>query len=240
MANVHEHALEIMQSLGCRLHAMRESRDWTLEELAERTGLSSPYLSRLESGGRQPSIVALCSIAEAFGVSVAALFEQPDACSDCIIVRRNNAIPQSVNNLLFVPLSGSTKPFNLQPIAVTIPANRPGDETYQHDGEEWLHVVEGRVQLCIDGTLHILEPGDSAHFDSRLAHRLTALDGKEARIILVACPIPVSLNAATGMNRSAMSDATSGAAALSGSPKSGLGAVRSRSQTAQMTAGIVG
>ena len=206
MATIHDHALEIMQSLGSRLHAMRESRDWTLEDLADRTDLSRAYLSRLEAGERQPSIAALCSIAKAFSVSVAALFEQPDRSADCIIVRRQNAVSQSVNNLQFVPLSGSTKPFNLQPIAVTVPADRPGNEAYQHDGEEWLHVLSGRVQLSVDGTLHVLEPGDSAHFDSRLAHRLTALGGNDAKIILVACPIPISLNAAGTARRARKED----------------------------------
>jgi quercetin dioxygenase-like cupin family protein len=139
----------------------------------------------------------LCSIAEAFGVSVAALFEQPDPTLDCIIVRKQNAVARTANNLQYVPLSGSTLPFNLRPIAVTIPAHRPGNETYQHDGEEWIHVVSGRIRLAINGAEHILEPGDSAHFNSRRPHRLSALDGNEARAILVACPIPVSLNAGT-------------------------------------------
>lgn len=196
MTTIHDHALEVMASLGARLHAMRESRGWTLEDLAVRAGLSRPYLSRLEAGERQPSMAALCAVARAFEVSVGALFEHPDqSSSDCIIVRGASATPQSINNLQFTALSGSTKPFNLQPIAVIIPANRPGDETYQHDGEEWLHVTSGRVQLALDGSLHVLEPRDSAHFDSRLPHRLTALGGEDAKIILVACPIPVSLNA---------------------------------------------
>jgi len=205
MATVHDQAAQVMQTLGSRLHAMRESRHWTLEDLADRTELSKPYLSRLESGERQPSIAALCAISKALGVSIAALFEQPDTSSECIIVRKDSAVRQTANNLYFVPLSGSTKPFNLQPIAVTIPANRPGDETYQHDGEEWLHVVQGRVRLCVDGMIYALETGDSAHFDSRLPHRLTALDGNDATVILVACPIPVSLNAST--NRSARDNA---------------------------------
>jgi transcriptional regulator with XRE-family HTH domain len=208
MATIHEHAQELTACLGSRLHAMRESRGWTLEDLADRTELSRPYLSRLEAGDRQPSIAALCSIAKAFDVSVAALFEQPEPGLGCVIVRKGTGVAQSVNNLSFVPLSASTKPFNLQPIALTIPADRPGDETYQHDGEEWLHVLEGRVQLSVDGTLHALEPGDSAHFDSRLPHRLTALGGNDARIIVVACPIPISLNAAGIAHRSSKENAS--------------------------------
>lgn len=192
--NIHEHAAEVSLSLGNRLHAMRESRLWTLETLAERTELSRAYLSRLEAGVRQPSITVLCSVARAFGVSIATLFEQPDDVADCVIVRGGSAAVRSVNGLRYIPLSSSTKPFNLQPIEVTIPFDRAGDEVYQHEGEEWLHVITGRVQLSLGEKQYQLETGDSAHFCSQLGHRLDALDGKDARIILVACPIPVALN----------------------------------------------
>ncbi len=77
MATIHDHADTITLSLGSRIHAMRESREWTLEELAEHTGLSKAYLSRLEGGDRQPSIAALAAIAGAFSVSVGALFDAP-------------------------------------------------------------------------------------------------------------------------------------------------------------------
>lgn len=194
MATIHEHADEISQTLGRRLRAMRESREWTLETLAERTGLSKAYLSRLECGDRQPSMVALHSLATALGLSIAALFEQPDDSADAVIIRGGSIAPISANGLTYVPLSSSTKPFNLQPIEVTIPADRPGDQTFQHDGEEWLIVTAGSVRLSIDGKEHVLNRGDAAHFDARLPHRLDALKGDEARVVLVACSIPIALN----------------------------------------------
>jgi transcriptional regulator with XRE-family HTH domain len=194
MATIHDHAEGISLSLGHRIHAMRESRDWTLETLAEKTGLSKAYLSRLEGGDRQPSLAALGEIAKALGVSIAELFEHPDESSPCLVVRGGSTSPQTANGLNFVALSSTTKPFNIHPIRVTIPADRPGGESYQHDGEEWLHVIAGRVRVSVGGNEHVLETGDSAHFDSRLPHRLDAMDGKDARIILVACPIPLTLN----------------------------------------------
>ncbi len=194
METIHDHAQAITQSLGLRIHSMRESRDWTLEMLAERCGFSKAYLSRVEGGDRQPSIVALSSMAKAFGVSIAALFEQPDERTDCVIVRGGSVAPAEANGLRYVPLSGSTKPFNLQPIAVTVPAAREGRELYQHEGEEWLHVTAGRLRLSIGGTAHVLETGDCAHFDSRIGHRLDALDGKDASLVLVSCPIPLTLH----------------------------------------------
>ena len=109
-------------------------------------------------------------------------------------MRGESATAKIANGLTFIPLTGSTKPFNLQPIRVVIPADRPGDETYQHDGEEWVHVISGQVILRIDDKTYVLEPGDSAHFDSRVPHRLEALGGHEAQVILVACAIPIGLN----------------------------------------------
>ncbi len=199
--NIHDHAAEVSQSLGNRLRALRESRSWTLDTLAEQTGLSKAYLSRLEAGARQPSIVVLCGFAKAFGVSIATLFEQPDEAANCVIVRGGSTGARTVNGLRYVPLSSSTKPFNLQPIQVTIPFDRAGNQVYQHEGEEWLQVIDGRVRLTIGEKQYELEAGDSAHFCSQLAHRLDALDGKDARIILVACQIPVSLNRRTDTGR---------------------------------------
>jgi transcriptional regulator with XRE-family HTH domain len=59
-----------LAGLGLRLRELRAGRDWTLEELAERTGLSKPFLSRLEAGDRQPSIAAVLTLARAFSVPV--------------------------------------------------------------------------------------------------------------------------------------------------------------------------
>lgn len=177
---------------------MRESRDWTLDDLAARTELSKAYLSRLEGGDRQPSLTALCAVAKAFDVSIAQLFEQPDAASSCVIVRGGSTVAHQANGLVYLPLSSSTRPFNLQPIEVTIPADRPGKETYQHDGEEWLYVIEGRVRLSIEGRRHALERGDCAHFDSRSPHRLDAIGGADARVIVVSTPIPLALNPRRG------------------------------------------
>jgi quercetin dioxygenase-like cupin family protein len=141
----------------------------------------------------------LAAIAGAFGVSIGALFERPDETAACVITRGGSLPEQRANGLVFQPLSGSTQPFNVHPIAVTVPADRPGHEAYQHDGEEWLHVLSGRLTLTVAGEQHVLETGDSAHFDSRLPHRLDALDGSDARILLVACPIPLTLNRASDL-----------------------------------------
>jgi transcriptional regulator with XRE-family HTH domain len=64
-----------LAAFGPNLKQCRLRHEWTMVELARRTGLSKPFLSRLESGDRQPSIAAVLTLSQALGVSPAAMFE---------------------------------------------------------------------------------------------------------------------------------------------------------------------
>ena len=179
--------------LGERLFALRSARGWTLEELAERSGLSQPFLSRLESSSRQPSIAAVLTLARVFGVPMGSLFDSQNADESCIVVRGKDAAIREGDGVSYAPMSTASR-FNLQPIRLVISASRSGTERYQHEGEEWVFVLSGRLRLSVGEKQHIIDAGDAAHFDSRLPHRLDALDGKDATIVLVACPIPIAMN----------------------------------------------
>lgn len=181
-----------LAGLGCRLRDLRAERDWTLEELAERTGLSKAFLSRLEAGDRQPSIAAVLTLARAFGVSVGDIFASEAPAEACVVIRKHEATLRTNDGLTYAPLSSSARFSNLQPMKLIVSHLRKGEEQYQHDGEEWVYLLSGRLRIQVAGAHYDLEPGDSAHFDSRHPHRLTALDGGDAELILVACPLPES------------------------------------------------
>lgn len=182
-----------MTELGARLRVLRADRGWTQDELAARTHLSKSYLSRLEDGDRQPSIAALLSIASAFGLALNDLFGGGQESGQCGIVRAGADTQRRGNGLFYRPLLSGDRVSNIQPIHLTVPADRTGDELYRHDGEEWLYVLSGTLSLTLDAEKHELFPGDSAHFDAGLPHRLAALNGVDAEIILVACALPRKL-----------------------------------------------
>ena len=179
-----------MTRLGGRLRDLRAGQGWTQDDLARRTGLSKSYLSRIEDGDRQPSLASLLSLAQAYGISLAALFSDPAAENrQCAVVYAGTLPPQEGNGLSYTPLS-SLHAAGMQPIRVTVSAWREGGEMYRHDGEEWLHVLSGTLRLALAGEVYRLHPGDSAHFDARVPHRLSAESGIDAELILVACAAP--------------------------------------------------
>jgi len=178
-----------LSSFGARLRELRLRRGWTLQELAARSGLSKAFLSRLESGGRQASIAAVLTLSRIFGVSLASFFESPLAIEPCVIVRAADAAEKTINGLKYVPLSNAGRFFNLQPLRIKVSPSRRGNEHYHHDGEEWIYVLSGKLTLSLAGKTYDLSPGDAAHFESRLPHRLIAPGPKDAEVLVVASPV---------------------------------------------------
>jgi transcriptional regulator with XRE-family HTH domain len=183
---------EIKQQLSSfreRLRDLRAQRGWTLQELAARSGLSKAFLSRLESGDRQASIAAALTLSRVFSVSLGSFFESRIEETACIIVRAADAIEKNINGLKYVPLSNAGPLFNVQPLRVRISPSRHGNEHYHHDGEEWIYVLSGQLTLSVAGKTYDLEPGDAAHFESRLPHRLIARGNREVEVLVVAAPV---------------------------------------------------
>ncbi len=73
----------------------------------------------------------------------------------------------------------------MQALRVHVPHGSRGDIVRVHPGEEWLHVLRGRLRLRLGDTVHRLGPGDSAHFDSLTPHRIAAQDADRVDLLFV-------------------------------------------------------
>ena len=72
---------------------------------------------------------------------------------------------------------------------IVVPAERERNELYRYEGEQWMYVLSGKLCFEIADEELVLTEGDAARFDADNPHRLTALDGRDAEIILVACAV---------------------------------------------------
>lgn len=177
----------VLSTLGMQLKALRNRQGWTLEQLSGRSALSEPYLSRLESGSRQPSLAALLTLARVYCIPLAELLGDSEPLSArCTIVRAGATLPRAGNSLRYRPVSGGAELADLQAFEVTLPASRDLKKFNHHEGEEWLYVLEGRLGLIFADEEHWLESGDCVHFDARIDHRLVTGKSEGAMLLLVA------------------------------------------------------
>ena len=171
-------------ALGDRLRSAREARGLTLDQVAERSGLSKAHLSRLESGERQPSIAALLDLAKILGVRVSSVLGE-DVDGAPIAILGPDEPRHDAGGLSIATCSGYADSRALEALRVTVSPDRPATAPARHRGEEWIYVLSGELELEYAGRLYDLGPSTSAHFDADRPHRMTARGGA-AEVLIVA------------------------------------------------------
>ncbi|MFG6493344.1 helix-turn-helix domain-containing protein [Microbacterium sp. P03] len=166
-----------IEHVGPRLRAARQSHGWTLEDLAERAGMSASTLSRLESGKRQASLGLLVPLTRQLGIRIDDLL--PTASPDPR-VRRS---PTRRGGMTIAPLTLDHSP--VQTFKITFPAAHAAPAPRVHEGFEWIYVLSGRLRLVLDDTEHVIERGEAAEFDTRLPHSLSATVDGPAEVLSI-------------------------------------------------------
>ncbi|MFJ8015585.1 helix-turn-helix domain-containing protein [Streptomyces sp. NPDC096339] len=172
-----------LPAVAPQLRELRRRAGLTLEAAAARARLSPAHLSRLETGRRQPSLPLLLGLARTYGTTVSELLGETPAVADPI-VRAGGPGAREADGWTYWQAGGSGR--GMQALRVHVPYGRSQGELVRvHPGEEWLYVLDGRLRLHLGETEHLLEPGDSAHFDSLTPHRIGAASSGGADLLFV-------------------------------------------------------
>jgi transcriptional regulator with XRE-family HTH domain len=156
----------ILATVGPRLRALRSDRGSTLGEIAEATGISVSTLSRLESGGRRPTLELLLPLARVYGVALDDLVDTPAPADPRVhgrpIIRDDG--------MTMVPLTRQAG--GLQSYKMVLPERWRVADTEQktHEGYEWLYVLSGRIRLLLGSRDFVLGAGEVVEFDTRVPH----------------------------------------------------------------------
>lgn len=154
---------EAIAAVGPRLRALRERKDLGLAAVARRTGISVSTLSRLESGGRRPTLELVLPLAEMYGTTLDDLVRSARPADPR--VRR----PQfAVGARLVQPLSWNRA--GRSTYRIHVPGHDTRVELQRHEGHEWLFVLSGRLRLVIDEDDTVLEAGEAAEFSTLRGH----------------------------------------------------------------------
>ena len=181
--------------IGEKIQSLRIAKEISIQELAERTGLAEEQISRIETNVDIPSLAPLIKIARALGVRLGTFLDDVTDESGAVICRKgksdtsisfsNNAI-DARQHMCYHSLSRSKTDRHMEPFIVDIlPDQNSQFNLSAHEGEEFIMVLEGTVEINYGKNTYRLEKGDTIYYDSIIPPHVHAFQGQAAQILAV-------------------------------------------------------
>lgn len=161
-----------LQSLGRRVRELRRQRGMSVEALSGESGVSTGLISMVERGKANPSFSTLVALTRGLGVSLSWLFDEGARSSPVVrkdqrlsVAPRVPGAPGAVRQLLTPDAPGIMEGLWLE----FLPGQEPG-QRHQHEGEDFILVVSGRLDAYIGDARYVLEAGDTIRFPGQEPH----------------------------------------------------------------------
>jgi transcriptional regulator with XRE-family HTH domain len=186
--------MAVEKNLGSRIKQIRLSKQIGLDELSAQTNLDIRLLEKIEEEKVVPSLAPLIKIARAMGVRLGTFLDDSDQIGPAIVraggqekgVRFTSQGSLSREHLNFYSLAFNKAGRNMEPFIVDIEPAEPSDYMLSsHEGEEFIYVMEGKVEINYGKDVFLLNPGDSIYMDSVVLHNVHAADRQPAKILAV-------------------------------------------------------
>lgn len=177
---------ETIRSVGERIRQRRKRIGMTLNDLADRTGLSVSMLSMLERGQAGASIGTLVAVSSALGVQMRDLFESPTVDPNSPVTRFGDQTEVETAEGVHRRVAHQAGADGIE-VAVNeyAPGTSSNDQPTHHEGKEYGVVVEGSITVELDGQVYVLHPGDAITYDSTTPHKISNENRSPARAIWV-------------------------------------------------------
>ena len=169
--------------LGKRMQEIRNMKGLSLEFLANETGFSVDYLSRIEKGGLTPPVATILRLSRALEIDSGVLLreERHEADEKKAADFKKRTGDYSYQTLTPEAIHKHLKAFKvyIEPIA-----DHKG-VGYQHEGEEFIYVLKGTIEVTVGDNTTILRPENSIHFNSSIVHKLRNVSTEKGELIVV-------------------------------------------------------
>ena len=182
--------------VGSKIKGIRESKNLTIEEIAESSGLSVEQITSIENDQNLPSLGPLIKIARALGVRLGTFMDDNDALGPVVCraadrernssISFSNGATDARKHMEYHPLAQQKAGRHMEPFVIDInPEETPEFQLSAHEGEEFIYVMEGEVELVYGKETYHLNEGDTIYYDSIVKHHLHGAPGKSAKILAV-------------------------------------------------------
>ncbi|UPS43881.1 XRE family transcriptional regulator [Prevotella sp. E15-22] len=182
--------------VGSKIKGIRESKNISIEEVSERSGLSTEQINSIETDQNLPSLGPLIKIARALGVRLGTFLDDSDALGPIVCraadrekdssISFSNGASDARKHMEYHPLAQQKAGRHMEPFVIDInPEENPDFQLSAHEGEEFIYVMQGEVEIVYGKETYNLKEGDSIFYDSIVNHHVHGAPGKAAKILAV-------------------------------------------------------
>ena len=183
---------DLVVDVAERVKRAREQRGLSLLDISRRTGLDTSLLSEIEEGQSAPPLGTIIKLAKALEMKMG-YFISGDELKPFTIVRRGDRKVVSRYDVKrdkhygygYESLAPYKKNRHMEPFLVTLQPAITEEERSAHDGQEFIFVLNGRMEVRLAEEIHVLEPGDSIYYDSTVPHLVKCHGQETTRILAV-------------------------------------------------------
>ncbi len=186
--------MEKNEEFASKIKSIRERQDMTIEELSEASGVKLEVLQAMENGEVIPSLTPLTKMARALGVRLGTFLDDTPQLGP--VVTRAGKPTNSIyfsgredvtnaTNLEFHSLGAGKIDRNMDPFIIDIEYEEGEKELSSHEGEEFIYVLEGEIEVIYGKDSFKISEGDSIFYDSVVPHHLHATGEKKSKILAV-------------------------------------------------------
>lgn len=161
--------------VGAQIRALRTTLGMKLSDLASASGLSQGMLSKVENGQTSPSLATLQALAHALNMPLASFFTRFDQKSDATFVKSGTGLTierrgTSKGHRYQLLGHGLRSEVGVEPYLITLDEGSDAYPIFQHEGVEFLYMLEGEVTYMHGDRTYRMQPGDSLFFDAGIPH----------------------------------------------------------------------
>jgi len=181
--------------VGEKIKRLREGAGLSVEELAERAGMNPRDLERIEREMISPALGVLTKVCDGLGVRLGRFFDMGPRKFYALVRSSDEKVATRVASkngadygYEYTSLGFEKRQRVMEPFIITI--NPPSDKSEMekpstHDGEEFVYVLEGELEIQLQDESFLLQPGDSIYYDASVPHRVLHRGEGPARVLAV-------------------------------------------------------
>jgi len=176
-----------MVDVGKRIKSIRKRKGLTLQDLSGKSGMSATAISAIERNVSSPTVNTLASIGKALGESLSTLLGESEVLYIVTRAASREQVASDVRNAEFQSLGSGIPGQQFRPMMCTLKSgSSSGDDYLNHSGDDFIHVLQGVLQIEMNGDSLWLEEGDSLYCRANIPYRWKNGGNGETRLLVVA------------------------------------------------------